>query len=501
VEPGDRGVGDADTVVAQAIRPARRERRQDGEPERPADLLGRVDETRREAGGRRGRAGHRDRHDPGEHEPGAHREQRDARRHVREVAPVDRHARQQGEPGGDREEPGQQRRAGAEAPLDPGEHDERHRADPHRDRQDAEARLRGRVAEDLLEVEGHEELEPEHRRDGERVHDVRARHDAIAQHPEREQRPPGRGLPQDEQRQQRGRDDPEGARIGVHDGDDREHDARHQQHRAERVGARAQPGTALDGQDPAAGQHRRDADRDVDEEDPAPVDEVGDDAPEEQPDRGARGADERVDPDRTGLQARIVEERDDHAECDRRGERTAGALQEARGDEPPGRLRDAAEHRGGDEEAQAAEQHASAAHEIADPPRQQQQAAERGQVGVDDPGQVGGREAEIALDARQGDGDDGLVDDRHERGRAQDDECEQPGAWDACLRRSGHDRTVADGFVLDDPVRIVQPARWALLRVRASMWNGAASGPATSPPSTDRKVSCSAGSTASRTSS
>jgi hypothetical protein len=385
LEAGDRRSGGADAILPQGVRPAGCECGEDGEAERAPDLLGRVDEAGREAGGRRRRVGHGDRHDPGEHEPGADGEQGDARRDVGEVVAVDRRACQQGEAGGDRQEPRQQRRAGAMAALDPREHQQRHRADAHRDRQDGEPRLRGRVAEHLLEVERHEELEAEHRGDGERVDGVRAGHDARAQDAQRNQRPPGGGLPTDEQHEEGGRDDPEDARVRVHDGDDREHHAAHEQHRARRVGTLAQPRAALDVQHAAAGEHRRDADRDVDEEDPAPVDEVRDDAPEEQADRRARGADERVDADRPGLQAGIVEERDDHAERDRCGERAAGALQEARSDEPGRRLRDAAQRRGEHEDTQPAEQDAAAADEIADAAGQQQQAAERGEVGVHNP--------------------------------------------------------------------------------------------------------------------
>ena len=53
------------------------------------------------------------------------------------------------------------------------------------------------------------------------------------------------------------------------------------------------------------------------------------------------------------------------------------------------------------------------ADQVAEPPREQQQPAEGDQVGVDDPGEVRGREAEVVLDRRQRD-----VDDRRRRARS-----------------------------------------------------------------------------------
>ena len=71
------------------------------------------------------------------------------------------------------------------------------------------------------------------------------------------------------------------------------------------------------------------------------------------------------------------------------GDRAAEALDEARGDQQLLVLRQPAQRRGQREERDAAQEHALAADQVAEPPGQQQEAAERDQVGVDDPGQVG----------------------------------------------------------------------------------------------------------------
>ena len=80
-----------------------------------------------------------------------------------------------------------------------------------------------------------------------------------------------------------------------------------------------------------------------------------------------------------------------------------------------GVLGDAGQQRGGGEHRGAGQEHALAAEQVAEPPGQQQQAAERDQVGVDDPAEAGGGEAEIRLDGRHRDGHDAAVEDRHQQ--------------------------------------------------------------------------------------
>jgi hypothetical protein len=119
-----------------------------------------------------------------------------------------------------------------------------------------------------------------------------------------------------------------------------------------------------------------------------PVDRLGEHPAGEQADRRARGRDEAVDPDRLRLLGGLREHRHDHPEDDRGAERAAGALEEAGGDEHLLGLSHAAQDRREREHDQAGDEHALAADEVADPAGEQQQAAERDEVGVDDPGEA-----------------------------------------------------------------------------------------------------------------
>ena len=76
--------------VGGAARAVGRDGRQDRDAERAADLLGRVDEARREAGVLGRDAGHRERHQRGDDEAGADAHQQQRGKDVDEVAAVDR---------------------------------------------------------------------------------------------------------------------------------------------------------------------------------------------------------------------------------------------------------------------------------------------------------------------------------------------------------------------------------------------------------------------------
>ena len=65
------------------------------------------------------------------------------------------------------------------------------------------------------------------------------------------------------------------------------------------------------------------------------------------------------------------------------------------------------------EQAEAGDHHTLASDQVAETASQKQQAGEGDQIGVDDPGQAGLREAEIALDGRQRNVDDGLIENGH----------------------------------------------------------------------------------------
>jgi len=133
---------------------------------------------------------------------------------------------------------------------------------------------------------------------------------------------------------------------------------------------------------------RPDADRQVDEEDPVPVERLRQHAAGQQPDGRAGRGDEGVDPDRLRLLAWRGEHRHDHAEDDGRRQGTADALDEAGADQDLLRLREAADDRSRGEHRQADQEDAPAARQVAEPPGEQQQPAEGDEVRVDDPRKV-----------------------------------------------------------------------------------------------------------------
>ncbi len=200
-------------------------------------------------------------------------------------------------------------------------------------------------------------------------------------------------------------------------------DAEHQRARDQdgagdvRTAAEADPLVALDEPQGEHGGHDRD--RHVDEEDPVPVDRLGEDPAGEQPDRPAARRDEGVDPDRLRLLPRLREHRDDHPQDHGRGHRAAHALYEARAHEHPLALREPAQKRCGREQREAREEDVAAPQQVAEAPRQEQQAPERDQVRVDRPSQARVREPEVVLDVGQRDVHDGHVENDHQHARAE----------------------------------------------------------------------------------
>jgi hypothetical protein len=156
--------------------------------------------------------------------------------------------------------------------------------------------------------------------------------------PQRHQRVGGGRLPDDEAGQQGQRQQAEGdgpvsgpAQLGgrLDDGEHADHQRGGDQDSTGNVGTTADSETLvlldqLDGQG-----RGDDADRQVDEEDPVPVDRLGQHPTGEQADRAAGRGDERVDADRLGLLPRFGEQRHDHAQDHRGGQRAADALDEA----------------------------------------------------------------------------------------------------------------------------------------------------------------------------
>ena len=116
------------------------------------------------------------------------------------------------------------------------------------------------------------------------------------------------------------------------------------------------------------GQHRgHDADRDVHEEDPVPVDGLREDPPGQQADRRARGGHEAVDADRPRPLSGVRERRHDDAQDHRGGQGTGAALDEPRADQHAPRLRQPAKQRGQREQDQSRDEHAASPDEIAKP--------------------------------------------------------------------------------------------------------------------------------------
>ena len=98
----------------------------------------------------------------------------------------------------------------------------------------------------------------------------------------------------------------------------------------------------------------------------------------------------------------------------RGGDRGADPLQGAGAEQPGRRLGDAAEHRGEGEEGDAGDEDLAAAEDVTGAGAEQQQAAEGQRVGVLHPGEAGGREAEVLVDARQRRDHDRDVEDDHQ---------------------------------------------------------------------------------------
>jgi len=202
------------------------------------------------------------------------------------------------------------------------------------------------------------------------------------------------------------------------------HQRRGDQKRAQHVSAIAQSETAIWLEQPPRQANGHDADGQVDEEDPVPVEGLRQEAARQQTDRTAGGGHETEDADRPRSFTWLGEQRHDHAQDQRRCQRAADALHEPRGDQQLLARGQATQQRRDAEHHQARDQNALATEQIAQPPGQQQQATERDQIGIDHPRQARLREAQVALNRWQGNVDNGLVQDDHQHPGAQDHERE-----------------------------------------------------------------------------
>ncbi|MFN8147083.1 MAG: hypothetical protein U0R76_06395 [Candidatus Nanopelagicales bacterium] len=173
---------------------------------------------------------------------------------------------------------------------------------------------------------------------------------------------------------------------------------------------------------PDGEQRREDGDRHVDQQAPAPREVLGEDAAEQQAEGRTAAGDRAVDAERAGALLRVVERHGDQRERRGRQQRREGALQGAGAEQPDGVGRDAAERGRRREAEQADDEGALAAGVVGDAAAEQEQAAEGERVGGDHPLLVGVADAEVGLGGRERQVDDRGVEDRHERGHADDEQ-------------------------------------------------------------------------------
>ena len=141
--------------------------------------------------------------------------------------------------------------------------------------------------------------------------------------------------------------------VAVHDRVDGEHQRGRHGDRAGDVETPRDGRPALGRQQPQGEGEDGDPDRDVDEEDPVPVEDVGQDAAEQDADASSAGQDEAEHAHRLRPLAGLGEQVHDQRQRDRRDDRAAEPLHRPRPDEQPLRVGEAARERGQREERDA----------------------------------------------------------------------------------------------------------------------------------------------------
>ena len=256
---------------------------------------------------------------------------------------------------------------------------------------------------------------------------------AGAEQLQRDERIGGARLDRDERAEQRdgGAEQPQhlggapAGRVGADDAVDEREQTRGGEHGAGEVEALAAGAPAL-GHDARRRDQPEQRERDVDEEDPLPAGRVDEHAAGDDAQRAADGGQRAPDAERDVALAAGGERDGQQRERRGRQQRGADALDGADRDEHLRRGREAAGQRGGREQAEPGEEDAAAAEQVARPAAEQQQAAERERVGVDDPLEAVGGEPEIGLDRGQGDVHDRDVEDDHELRDGEHGEGEPP---------------------------------------------------------------------------
>ena len=286
----------------------------------------------------------------------------------------------------------------------------------------------------VLEVEGQEEHHAEDPGAGDPDREERAAAGAVGDHAQRQQRVRDPPLQGDERGQQHGAGDQasDGAGIApavrlapgqpVHE---REQAGRGGQRPGEveprPVGSRDLVEQA------AARDRRRDGEHDRHVQAPAPVEQLGQRAAEQQADRAAHAGDGGVDPERLAALGGVGERRRQQRQRGGREHRGERALHRSGADEHVVALRGAADGGGAGEAQQPRDERPLAAEEVGDAPAEQQQAAEAQRIGGDHPLALVVGEAELALGGRERDVHDRHVEDDEQLGDADHHE-DQPAA-------------------------------------------------------------------------
>jgi hypothetical protein len=161
-----------------------------------------------------------------------------------------------------------------------------------------------------------------------------------------------------------------------------------------------------------------DADRHVDEEDPLPAQQLRQDAAEQHAGGSPDGAHRPPVAERAIALVALREGGGDDRQRGGRDDGAAEALHGARDDQRGLVGRQATGQRGEGEEQHPGHEDAPAPEQVRRAAAEEQEAREGQRVGVDDPLQVDGGEAEVLADRRQRDVDDGDVEDDHELGQA-----------------------------------------------------------------------------------
>ena len=193
----------------------------------------------------------------------------------------------------------------------------------------------------------------------------------------------------------------------------------------------------------ARGARSRDhgADRDVDEQHPAPGQVGGEQAAGDQADRGAADAHRGVDAHRPVARGSFGEGGGDQGQRGRRDDRAADSLQCAGGQQPCLGGGEPASQRRYREQDDPGDEHAAPAQDVTGPAAQQQQAAEGQRVGVHDPFQARARKPERMLDMGKRDVHDRRVKHHHQLCGGDNDQ----GQAQMSLNRAAGSRTPSPG--------------------------------------------------------